>query len=141
MRCASTDLQRLKALRIAIPVWNGRVSPLFDTAQDALLVDVENGIEVGRSSAPISAATAPFKIRRLCDFHADVLLCGGISGPLASMVEGAGVKVVPWLAGEVDEVLRAYLADQLQDGRFLMPGCRAGGWGRRRRMGYRRRKW
>ena len=35
-------------MRIAIPVWGNKVSPVFDTSEHLLLVDIENGIEINR---------------------------------------------------------------------------------------------
>jgi hypothetical protein len=35
-------------MRIAIPQWQGRVSPVFDVAGILLLIDIEDGREIGR---------------------------------------------------------------------------------------------
>ena len=37
-----------RLMRLAIPTWNDRVSPVFDTASRLVLVDVEQGAEQGR---------------------------------------------------------------------------------------------
>ena len=128
--------------RIAIPTWNARVSPVFDTAGHALLVDVEDGAEVGRSETPIGAVMPPRRILRLTELGVNVLICGAISRPLAVMAEGAGIRIVPWVAGNTEEVVQAYLTGQLPAPRFMMPGCFGrgrgpgrGGWGRGGRGG------
>ncbi len=125
-------------MRLAIPVWNGRVSPVFDTAGQLLVVDIEQGGERSRRSEELSGSFPAWRVRRLEELGVSVLICGGISRPLASMLAAAGIRLVPWTAGSVEEVLTAYLGGRLPDPRWLMPGC-AGGppgsqqGGRRRR--------
>ena len=124
--------------RIAMPSWNGRISPVFDAARELLVVDVEGGRELRRSVQPLREIIIPRRVGRLAELGVNVLICGGISSPLLRMVEGAGIRVLPWMSGDVNEVLHAHLAGSLLDGRFAMPG-RAGPKGPRYRGG--RRNW
>lgn len=119
--------------RIAIPVWQGRVSPVFDTAGNLLVVDVAGAREVGRTEVPLSEPMLPRRVTRLVELGVEVLICGAISQALLAMVTSAGIVAVPWVAGNVQEVLGAYLARQLPNPRFLMPGCMGRGRGRRMR--------
>ena len=72
-------------MRVAIPVWQSRVSPVFDTAGHLLIVDVEDGREVHRAEASILGLSLPDRVNRLVEFDVDVLLCGAISRQLAGM--------------------------------------------------------
>ena len=116
-------------MRVAVSVWNHRVSPVFDTARRLLLVDYEDAEQVARAEEAIDEIPLPQRAARLSDLEVDVLICGAISRPLASMLSGAGIKMVPFVAGGVDDVLRAYIEGGLADPRMRMPGC----CGRRRR--------
>jgi predicted Fe-Mo cluster-binding NifX family protein len=60
----------------------------------------------------------------------DALICGAISWPLELALTSAGIEVIAQTCGDVDEVLEAFLAGQLEQEKFLMPGC----CGRRRRF-------
>jgi predicted Fe-Mo cluster-binding NifX family protein len=120
-------------MRIAIPIWQSRVSPVFDVAGRLLLVDVEDGRETARSEETLGETFLPGKAKRLKDLGVDVLICGAISRPLAMLASQAGVAVVPWVAGDIDEVLNRYLEDGLADPRYAMPGCRCRRAGRGRR--------
>jgi len=123
-------------MKIALPVWEGRVSPVFDTARRLLLVDCDDAVEVARSEEPLTERLAPRRAARLMDLGANVLICGAISRPLASMLASYGIQVVPFVSGDAEEVLSTYLSGGLRDPniapRFLMPGCR-----RRRFRGHR----
>jgi predicted Fe-Mo cluster-binding NifX family protein len=115
--------------RIAIPTWNGRVSPVFDTASRLLVVGVEEERECSRFETDISEHFLPSKIIRLTGLGIDTLICGAISRPLAYMITTASVKLIPWISGQVEDVLQAFLTNTLFDPRFIMPGC-AGYWGK-----------
>ena len=113
-------------MRLAIPTWNDRVSPVFDTASRLVLVEVEQGAEQGRRIVQVGADPYPTqRVRRLGELHIDVLICGAISRPLAELMSASGVLVVPWVSGPVDDILRAYLTERLADPCWRMPGCQS----------------
>ena len=109
--------------KIAIPIWNGRVSPVFDTASRLLVVEVEEEGECSRFETDISEHFLPSKTMRLTGLGIDTLICGAISRPLAYMITTAGIKLIPWISGQVEEVVQAFLTNTLFDPRFIMPGC------------------
>jgi predicted Fe-Mo cluster-binding NifX family protein len=115
-------------MRIAIAVWNDRISPVFDTSSRLLLVDVEQGAERDRRIVEMGADSFPTqRARRLTELEVNVLICGAVSRVLAGFVSAAGVVVIPWVSGPTEGVLRAYLTKRLSDSRWRMPGCR-GRW-------------
>ncbi len=108
-------------MRIAIPNWQGRVSPVFDVASKLLLVDVVSGCESDRREVSLEAETLGMRINILVELGAEVLICGAISKPLELGLIARGVQVIPQTCGQVEKVLVAYINGQL--GQFLMPGC------------------
>jgi len=109
-------------MKIAIPVWNGNLSNVFDFAGRLLLVEIENAREVSRSEVPLQAESLPERAGRLKQLGVNVLLCGAISRALANMVTESGIQVLPYVTGRVDDVLQAYLTGQLVQPQFTMPG-------------------
>ena len=53
------------------------------------------------------------------------VICGAISGTLVNMLSGAKIGLVSDISGEIESVLAAYLAGNLRDSRFRMPGSPA----------------
>ena len=116
-------------MKIAIPTWNGRVSPVFDTASRLLVLEITEKSETSRFETDISEYFLPSKSMRLTGLGIDTLICGAISRPFASMITTAGIKLIPWISGQVEEIVQAFLTNTLFDPRFIMPGC-AGPWGK-----------
>jgi predicted Fe-Mo cluster-binding NifX family protein len=122
-------------MRVALTVWEGRISPVFDTARSLLIVDIEDGRPVARHDEQLSAHTAHETMTRLRALGVEVLICGAVSRPLAEMIRACGIRLLPFVSGERDEVVAALIAGRIPDIAFAMPGC---GGGRGRRMRARR---
>ncbi len=125
-------------MRIAIPVWGERISPVFDTAEQLLVVDFVGREEIARHRLELADGSLSTRLERLKSSGPEVLLCGAISRPLVDLLDAAGIEVIPFLAGNITDLLEAYLEDRLPDPRYLMPGC--GGRKRQRRNRCRERK-
>jgi len=123
-------------MRIAIPIADDRVSPVFDVARRLLVVDAEQGAEAGRNEQALEEEPLALRARRVAELGVNVLICGAISRPLEAMLMAAGVEVIPQTCGRADEVLGTFLSGQLVGDVFVMPGC----CGRRRRFRGRRRR-
>jgi len=114
-----------EVVRLAIPVWQGRVSPVFDVASQFLLVEVIGGEASFTEQLAIQRAD---RVGTIADFGADVVVCGAISRDLEERLLASGIEVVAEIRGFVVDVIRAYLKGALSQPRFTMPG----GHGRRR---------
>ena len=123
-------------MRLAIPTWNGRISPVFDVAKHLLLVDLDKGQEAGREEAVLEGTDVPSRAGRIAELRVDTLICGAISRALEARLAAAGVYVIPDTRGLIEEVLNAYSSDRLTEQAFLMPGC----CDRRQRSKQRRRR-
>lgn len=110
-------------MRVAVPTPSARISPVFDSAGQVLLVDLDEGTERSRCVSPLPGDSLPARVTRLQELGVAVLICGGISRPLRQMIEACGIRVYPWMAGPVDEVLEAYRQGRLHEPRWMMPGC------------------
>ncbi len=129
-------------MKIAVAYWNDRIAPVFDTARRILVIDTEAGRIVRESDRPLPTGGAVQKALALVELGVDMLICGAISRPLGGLVSAYGIRVIPFVAGDLREVLREWFdGNRMLDG-FAMPGCR--GRNRRRARGkqknYRRRR-
>jgi predicted Fe-Mo cluster-binding NifX family protein len=116
-------------MKVAFAAWNDRVAPVFDIAREILVVDAESGRIAGESREVLPSGLPVYKALRLAELGVETLVCGGISRPLLALVSGYGIRVVPFVAGNLREVTRAWLGGRLTGQAFAMPGC----WRRGRR--------
>ncbi|MBW1730525.1 MAG: NifB/NifX family molybdenum-iron cluster-binding protein [Deltaproteobacteria bacterium] len=110
-------------MKIAIPVWEGKVSPVFDTASRLLVFDVEDAKETKRFQTSLDEKDLGRRCSRIKGLGVELLICGAISSQFRDMLIASGVKVIPWISGQTEEVVKAYLSGRLCDPKFLMPGC------------------
>jgi predicted Fe-Mo cluster-binding NifX family protein len=113
-------------MKVALTVWGNRVSPLFDAASMLLIADIEkHGISKKRFE-PIECESPYLRVAKLDDLGVNILICGGISEFYANLIEARGIKIVPFAAGAVDEVLEAYIDGNIYRKDYRMPGCEIG---------------
>ena len=108
---------------VAMPVFEGRVAPLFDVAKHLLVIEYRCARERRRREVRQSQATLLGRLRVLSANAVDVLICGAVSPELEMLIELAGIGVIHHICGPVDLVLEAYLAGRLEEDEFVMPGC------------------
>lgn len=114
-------------MKTAVAVWNGRVSPVFDVSREVVVLTIENRTVTERRNERIDAPTAGRRMERLMELGVGTLICGAISAPLYGELGARGVRVIGFVAGDVEDVVRAFLAGELPAPGMSMPGC-----GRRR---------
>jgi predicted Fe-Mo cluster-binding NifX family protein len=129
-------------MKVAVPVWQGNVSSVFDFAHRLLLVELANGAETNRNEVVLTEQSGPERIAKLRQLGVNVLICGAISRPLAYMLSGSGIQVLAFVTGPIEQVLTAYKAGQLSRPQYALPGCWKGARrGFRGRRGGRGRRW
>jgi len=122
-------------MKVAIPTWEGKISPVFDVARNLLVVNIKGGAGVSRHKEAIPEMELAQRVKRIAGLGVDVLICGAISRPLEMMLISSGVRVIRHICGPVEEVLKELLSGQMTFKAFQMPGC----CGQRRRFRGRRR--
>jgi predicted Fe-Mo cluster-binding NifX family protein len=112
-------LQLSAPMRVALPAWDGRVSPVFDVANRILVVDIERGTVTRTSDHTLEDDN---RVETLSTLGVDVLLCSAISWPVEAMLWVAGIEVVSDICGPIDEVIGAYRSGVRALATFHSPG-------------------
>lgn len=105
-----------------MPIFHSRIAPVLDSCTKALLISVRRGHETERSELTLRDFSSSERLALIKRAGVTDLICGGISGVLHNMLETSGVHVIPGIAGEVEEVLSAFMANRLSEPKFRMPG-------------------
>lgn len=110
-------------MKIAIPNWQGRVSPVFDASDTIVLIDIESGRERRRENFRLASLDPVRRAQEVAALGAEVVLCGAISRTLESALNGAGVHVKGFVCGDLEALVEAFMAGTLSDPCFQMPGA------------------
>jgi predicted Fe-Mo cluster-binding NifX family protein len=110
-------------MKIAIPHWQGRVSPVFDESRQLLLVDILNSGEIRYAEKRLRNSDPLLRAKDVANSGAEVLICGAVSLTLEMALLSENIKVIPCTCGPVKEVIKAFIDGKLLDPLFLMPGC------------------
>ncbi len=108
---------------VAFSIWESRVAPVFDTADQIAIVDVEDGRILSERQEVISDQMPAQKALRLAGLGINTLVCGAISRLTQGLVSAYGIHVVPFVAGGLREVIDAWIGGSLGQDSFSMPGC------------------
>jgi predicted Fe-Mo cluster-binding NifX family protein len=110
-------------MKAAFASWNNRIAPVFDVARQVSVVESRAGRPVGEVQEVQLDDLPVNKVLRLAELGVGTLVCGAISRPLHELVAGHGIRVIPFVAGELREVVQAWFSGDLAGGAFAMPGC------------------
>jgi predicted Fe-Mo cluster-binding NifX family protein len=120
-------------MKVAIPMYEGRISPRFGFIQNILLADIgEKGV-LYREILPIECGRLVHEIpEMLHDQGVRVLLTGGINLHFQNLFKALGIEVIWGLIGTPEEAVDAFVSGQVVPG---MGRCASSGRHRRRGTG------
>jgi len=130
-------------VKVAIPMFNSRVSPRFDFASKILVATIDSGKVVDKKEYHLTNLNPIRRSALLSEVRINILICGGISDFSLRLLMGNGIEVIPMVSGEVEEVLNLFVNGDLNSavipvitGRRFGTHCgRRGRW-RGRRKGF-----
>ena len=111
-------------MKIAVPIWNDKVSPVFDTASRLLIINTKNLSEIERFEVYLGEQDISKRCLLIHGLKVNVLICGAISRSFSMMLMSTGVKIISGISGLAEDVLKAYLDGSLSNSKYLMPGCK-----------------
>lgn len=112
-------------MKVALPTWDGRVSPVFDVAHELLVADVREQAVGTQATHVILETDAAARAKTVADLGVTVLICGAISQALEQLLRSRGVRVIPRKCGDAHEVLMAHINGRLDEAQYTMPGCQS----------------
>ena len=111
-------------MKIAIPLFGTRVSPNFDHAQTALIVDIEKGSIATMRELSIGLFEPLMRATQIKNLSIDVVICGGVSNFLQNLLQKQNIRVIPWITGEAQKALELFMQGSLEPGTMVCQGRR-----------------
>lgn len=103
-------------MKLAMTIWENRISPVADSAIELLIAEIRNRSVQSLEHELFGTESLFYKARRLLDLGVNVFVCGAISNFYATLVEGYGIRIIPFKSGRADEVLNACLLEETLKG-------------------------
>ena len=110
-------------MKIAITVWNGRISPLFDSASNVCIYERSGEADFSKQHISFADQSAEAKADILLQNGIDLLICGAVSCDAERILSKKGIAVYAYLSGEADEIIRMIKTNSPLYEKFAMPGC------------------
>ncbi len=110
-------------MKAAFAVWDRRIAPVFDVARQVHIVEAQGHRVVGELDAALPEGIPAQRVLRLAELGIDTLVCGAISRSTQALIASYGIRVWAFVAGELDDVVQAWLASRLDHPAYAMPGC------------------
>jgi len=106
---------------VATDMWGNVISPLFDSTPALLVLEIEDGRVIDRRLELLGFESAYFRGLRLTRWGIEVLICGAVSFELQRMLESQSISLIPFISGEGQHALDAYLSGSLSAVGFRLP--------------------
>lgn len=103
--------------------WESRIAPVFDNAHDFHIVKADNGMITAERDESVLSNQPVQRAIHLSGLEIDLLVCGAISRFASDVLRNFSFQVVPFVTGELTNVINAWLDGKLEDESFAMPGC------------------
>ena len=104
-------------------VWGQRISPVFDSARTLMIVEIDGKSVVGTAHLAFDPERPLELVQMLLRQRVVLVICGAVSEQPAAMLEAAGIRLMPFVAGDVDQVLDRLIKRRSLGAEFRMPGC------------------
>ena len=111
-------------MKIAVTVWDERISPVFDSAHTLLIADIKDKKIKNISYESFNPQLEARLTEKLSHQGIEVLICGAISQAHSTLIEACAIRLISFIGGNVNEILESYAKGNPLAPTFLMPGCR-----------------
>ena len=99
-------------MNIAVPVWNGRLSTLLDTARSVLLLETEGSRITKRRHVDFLSTEVLRKVIDLAEADVHLIICEALSREMSELLQMHGISVLQGRSGAVDDVIAAHMTAQ-----------------------------
>lgn len=113
-------------MKLAVTIWTERVAPVFDVSRQLLIIEKDEAGVFTQTEVEIPSTNAMDRISFLMSLNVDELICGAISKPVYLSVLQNDIKVYPFVAGAIDEVIEVWKTGHFNNLSYSMPGCGRG---------------
>lgn len=110
-------------MKVAVTLWEQRIAPVFDASHTLLIAQIKHHKIIHEWREAFAPDQTAVMAQTLHNLGVEVMICGAICQGHASLIQAEGIRLIPFIRGEADQVIEAYAAGTRLPNCFLMPGC------------------
>lgn len=102
-------------MKVALSTFKNRISSRLDSADEILILTLENKRVKNSETIRIIPSSPLDKIRQIIELNPDVLICGGLTQLYNYKLKDTGITVIPWTKGNAENVFKKFLNGKLNE--------------------------
>ena len=110
--------------RVAIPVFESRVSPVLDSCHRMVVIDIEKGLELRRQELNLEKMSIHERIEVMARWGIRKIICAGVIDVMCKFLAGKNIILVIGIAGELEKIIKANICNSQEYASFEKPGKR-----------------
>ena len=100
---------------IALSIFRNRISSRLDSANEILILTLENNQVKNSETIKIIPSSPLDKIQQIIELNPDVLICGGLTQLCNRKLQTTNITVVPWSKGNAEDVFKQFIEGKLTE--------------------------
>jgi predicted Fe-Mo cluster-binding NifX family protein len=108
--------------RVGLPVFESRISPVLDSCNRIVVVDIDSGREINRVEISLEKINITERIEIFSRWGIRKIICAGVSDIMCKYLTARKIMLISGIAGKLEEILNAYICGKLDEDCFIMPG-------------------
>jgi predicted Fe-Mo cluster-binding NifX family protein len=109
--------------KIGLTVLGNRIAPVFDVSGTLLVLEIENNSVINKKKEILDAHDINLKFNIMKALGIETLVCGAISRRFQYKAEESGIDLIPFICGNIDDVINSFLSGKPLNIEYSMPGC------------------
>jgi len=101
--------------RIALSTFKNRISSRLDSADEILILTLEDKRVKNSETIRIVQSSPLDKIQQIIELNPDVLICGGLTQICNHKLKNTSITLIPWTKGDAEDVFKKFLEGKLNE--------------------------
>lgn len=100
---------------IALSTFRNRISSRLDSADEILILTLENNRVKNSKTIKIIPSSTLDKIQQIIELNPDVLICGGLTQLCDRKLQNTEITIIPWTKGNAEDVFNQFIEGKLTE--------------------------
>ena len=101
--------------KIALSIFKNRISSRLDSADEILILTLENNQVRNSETVRIIPSSPLDKIQQIIELNPDVLICGGLTQLCDRKLQNTKITIIPWTKGNAEDVFKQFIEGKLTE--------------------------